>query len=267
MPTGIHPNVMLRGVPILLYHRVGPRDGTAMDDYTVSPARFGAQMRFLARAGWEAVVLDEVLRRRASPARRVAITFDDGFASNREHAWPVLRELGLPATTFVVTGLVGGTNAWDDDSMPRYPLLAQADLRAADPRLMRFESHGATHASLSGAGEAELAREVAQSKSALEALLGRPVSFFAYPFGAWSPAVRQAVRGAGYRAACSCLSGRNGPRADPWLLRRVEIREEDVGARLRWKLATGLACGAAPLVDRLRGLARRWNASRAAPAR
>lgn len=43
----------------------------------------------------------------------VAITFDDGYGSNHDLAYPVLREFNLPATIFVTTGFVDGSeNLW-----------------------------------------------------------------------------------------------------------------------------------------------------------
>lgn len=43
------------------------------------------------------------------PARAVAISFDDGYASNYELGFPVLKEFGLPATIFLATGFLDGT--------------------------------------------------------------------------------------------------------------------------------------------------------------
>lgn len=232
---------MFTGIPILLYHRVGLRDGTRMDRYTVSPERFVAQMEHLARQSWQVVPLEEVLDRgsRTQRARRVAVTFDDGFASNREYAWPVLARHGFPTTTFVVSDKIGSVNTWDDAEMPRYPLLTDADIEAADPQLLAFQSHGATHAALTLLDDTALELEVQGSKARLEALTGRPITFFAYPFGSLSARVHQAARAAGYRAACSCRSGRNNSHTDRFLLRRVEILDGDIGWRLRVKLSTG----------------------------
>lgn len=236
---------MIAGTPILLYHRVGPRDGSRMDRYTVSPERFLTQMAFLANDGWNVVALEDLLDQGKCPrgGKYLVITFDDGFASNRAHAWPLLARFGFRAATFIVTDQIGGTNVWDDAGMPRYPLLTRADLLAADSALMTFQSHGATHASLPGLDAPNLAREIRESKTTLEALTKRPVKFFAYAFGSWTVRDLNAVRAAGYLAACSCRSGRNGPRTDPYLLRRVEIREEDLGWRLRVKLSTGVNFG------------------------
>ena len=232
---------MSEATPILLYHRVGPPDGSAIDRYTVSPLRFALQMAQLAGEGWHGVALEDFLDGKAPrPAgKQFVLTFDDGFASNREHAWPVLAQHRFRATTFLVAGEIGGVNSWDGASVPRFPLLGAADLREADPRMMTFQSHGATHRSLPGTAADELEREIRESRILLAAAIGRPVNLFAYPFGAWDRRVRDAVAGAGYRAACSCESGRNGPRNDLFLLRRVEILEADLGWRLRLKLRTG----------------------------
>jgi peptidoglycan/xylan/chitin deacetylase (PgdA/CDA1 family) len=250
---------MLTGLPVLLYHRVGPRDGSAMDKYTVSPERFREQLALIVQGGWEVVGLDEaLLAARGTARRRVVITFDDGFASNREHAWPVLAERGLPSTTFVVTSLLGSVNTWDDASMPRYPLLDLADLRSAHGS-MSFQSHAATHACLTELGERALDREIFSSKSQLEDLVGRPVTSFAYPFGAWNSHVRDAVCRAGYRLACSCRQGRNNGATDRYLLRRAEIREEDRGLRFLLKLRTGTSFETpAPLMPRIRNRVHRY---------
>lgn len=233
--------IMSESTPILLFHRIGPLDGSAMDRYTVSPARFALQMAQLATEGWHGAALEDFLdgRKPYSAGRQVALTFDDGFASNREHAWPVLARHRFRATTFLVAGEIGGVNSWDSAAMPRFPLLGAADLREADPETLSFQSHGATHRPLPPMESPDLEQEIRDSRLRLEAAIGRPVNVFAYPFGAWDRRVRDAVAGAGYRAACSCESGRNGPRNDPFLLRRVEILEGDLGWRLRLKLLTG----------------------------
>src|SRR4051812_11688642 len=115
---------------ILLYHRVGVRDGSRMDAYTVSPSRFDEQMRSMLERGYSPVPLASLVgdRLRMCPPCSVAITFDDGFASNRVHAWPVLERLRIPSTTFIVTGLFGGVNEWDAPEERRFPLLTREEL-------------------------------------------------------------------------------------------------------------------------------------------
>lgn len=98
---------------VLLYHRVGDSAGEDLQRLTVSPSNFSAQlcvMRHLA----DPVRIDDA----ASPGNRArfAVTFDDGYRDNLTVALPILRELDVPATTFVTSGFVGSTRGfwWDE---------------------------------------------------------------------------------------------------------------------------------------------------------
>jgi peptidoglycan/xylan/chitin deacetylase (PgdA/CDA1 family) len=77
---------------------------------------FAQQMRVLSRAA-NVLALDDALGRLAAgeplPPRAVAVTFDDGYADNLTLAVPILERLGLPATFFLVPGLLSGeADAW-----------------------------------------------------------------------------------------------------------------------------------------------------------
>lgn len=102
---------------ILVYHRVHPAPGPFMID-PVPPDRFDAQMRHLARA-YRPLPLAELLQRSREgtvPAGAVAVTFDDGYADNAAHAFPILKRHGIPATIFLVTGCIGtGRIPWHDE--------------------------------------------------------------------------------------------------------------------------------------------------------
>ena len=92
---------------VLLYHACDPVPAAATAGITsnTTPARFAADLEFLRR--YYRVVPMSVLETGPVPDRAVAITFDDGFRSVYEHAYPLLRERGLPATVYVVTDVVG----------------------------------------------------------------------------------------------------------------------------------------------------------------
>jgi peptidoglycan/xylan/chitin deacetylase (PgdA/CDA1 family) len=94
---------------ILAYHRVAElRDTTALDSRTVSapPEGFARQMEHLERF-YRVVSMPEVLeaveKGTCLPKRAVLITFDDAYADFAEIAWPILKQLRLPATMFVPT--------------------------------------------------------------------------------------------------------------------------------------------------------------------
>jgi peptidoglycan/xylan/chitin deacetylase (PgdA/CDA1 family) len=80
-----------------------------------------------------------------------------------------------------------------------------------------------THRSLTALTGGELADEVVASRAIVHRATGTPPEFFAYPYGHWNDRVRTAVRTAGYRAALALDPGLNGPGADQWALRRVNV--------------------------------------------
>jgi len=67
-------------------------------------------------------------------------------------------------------------------------------------------------------------------------VLGRPVEFFAYPYGLFDANVREMVANAGYGAACSTRSGFNRPGEDVFLLRRIDVFGTDRLWQFRQKL-------------------------------
>lgn len=99
---------------VLMYHRVLPADhpdrATEQSGMFVSPETLRMHVDYLKRA-FTLVHLDDWLAdaraARALPRLACALTFDDGWRDNYEHAFPVLRESGVPATIFLVSDLVG----------------------------------------------------------------------------------------------------------------------------------------------------------------
>lgn len=148
----------------------------------------------------------------------VLLTFDDGFANLATNALPLLAEHGAPAAVFVTTQHVRHPSDWlpaTRRAAEQYPGtlapelardlfdgLSAGQLRAvAASPLVTVGSHSVSHPLLTRLPDAELARELADSKRFLEEVTGRPVDLFAYPTGDYDRRVMAAVRAAGYRGA------------------------------------------------------------------
>ena len=132
---------MTDGVAILMYHGFAPA-GAPTSRYVVPVDRFEAQLRGLLERGHRPLALGDYLEHRRAfqfpPAHSFIVTIDDAYAEMATFAAPVLRDLGIPATVFVVDGRLGGHNDWDHSPAMRGRALLDADAieRLAADRLV-----------------------------------------------------------------------------------------------------------------------------------
>jgi peptidoglycan/xylan/chitin deacetylase (PgdA/CDA1 family) len=225
------------GLRVLFYHRVSDDP----DPLAISPRRFAAQMELLAAEGYRVVDVVEAGRLLASRAPLdgvVALSFDDGYRDVAEHALPVLERHGFSATVFVATGVVDGTAAFSWYAR-QPPVLGWDEILALDGSSLSFEAHTITHPNLTALARPEAEREIAGSKRALEARLGRAVRAFCYPAGVFRERERELVAQAGFSVATSCEPGANTPGTDLLALRRTAVSGRDRPADFRAKLDGG----------------------------
>jgi peptidoglycan/xylan/chitin deacetylase (PgdA/CDA1 family) len=141
---------------------------------------------------------------RADRARGlVGLTFDDGYANALTNVVPELQRHGFTATMFIISGLLGRTNEWEEEQAPVWQLMTAAEVAQVAAAGIEIGSHSVTHPKLRGIDKNRLREEVAGSRSSLTDLLGQPIQGFAYPFGSMDAAAREAVRSAGYDYACA----------------------------------------------------------------
>jgi len=220
-------------LPILIYHRVC-EEVPGHDPYRLctSVARLERAFRHLWEHDYRVVTLDVALELMSADrpiGRYACITFDDGYRDVYTHALPLLKRYGYPATVFVVTDYIGGTNRWDEAlGLPSVPLLSRDEILEMAAHGISFGAHGATHRRLTGLSPQEREQEILASREALEALLGQEVRFFAYPHIDQDPEIRQEVARAGYRGAC----GGEQVTHEPYLLHRIDLSQSEGPALL-----------------------------------
>jgi len=215
-------------VPILMYHDVSRMGGRGIN---LSTQVFSAQMDYLQKNGYTSVSLDQVaaaLRGQATlPPKPVALTFDDGWAHVYTDAVPVLQSHGFRATFFVLAGC----SNWHSPTFLSWEQIKS--LRAAG---MWIGVHSFTHPVLSRLNAVGLRREIVDAKTEIEKNGGGPVTVFAYPYGALSPRVVQAVQDAGYVAAVT-INPRLQQRSDQiYRLNRITLSNGMATARFEMYL-------------------------------
>lgn len=246
-----------RGPLIVMYHGIGGEDG-------VAPADFGDQLDALT-ALRDVVPLREALGALGRPeaVRLASITFDDGYRDFAQLALPALAARGLHATLFVPAGRMGGYNAWDEGAHARRGILTATELRDLDPCRVEIGAHGYTHCRMAGLDDGALAHETDVARRDLAEAIDRPIDLFAYPYGQgddFDARAEQAVRRAGYAAACSTRFGRGSSPDDRYGLRRVGIEPRDSLRHVRAKLEGGY-----DFVAVKEALGVRWRAARSGP--
>jgi len=207
-----------RKAPVLMYHEIG--DG--QNELWVSEKNFEAQLAFLEERGYHSVTLPQLqaaLEGRAElPSHPIVLTFDDGYSSHFSTAYPLLRKHGFSGVFFVYTSGVGRPNSvtWDQ-------------LREMQAAGMEIESHTVHHVDLAvaSAHPDRLWRELADSRSTLQAELGAPVEYLCYPAGRYNAKVLEAARRVGYLAAFTTKPGWTTSAQDPLQWRRVRVNRSD----------------------------------------
>jgi len=227
----------VRGPVILMYHAFGE----PASRFVCPPSRLAAQLRWLARRRRPVLPLAELAEHRQAhtlpPAGSVVVTIDDGYTDTAAVAAPVLRQHGVPATVFVISGLVESAEArpGGPPDLARRPLMSAEQLRALPADKIEVGAHTRTHPLLPELSAEALDGEVAGSRADLAGLLGAPPAAFAYPHGRTSPDAVAAVERAGFTAACGIERGLNDPGTPLLELRRTPVDGDD--SLLRFVLA------------------------------
>ena len=101
----------IKGVPVVMYHSVGPEKPGWIWNWLVMPARvFEGQMRMLKEKGWTTITLnalhDHIANGSPLPDKPVVLTFDDGYLDNWIYAYPILKKYGHHAVVWMTTDFV-----------------------------------------------------------------------------------------------------------------------------------------------------------------
>jgi peptidoglycan/xylan/chitin deacetylase (PgdA/CDA1 family) len=196
-------------VVIFGYHRFV--NNVTRPDTEITPAAFEAQMQELKNKNISVIPMQDFLAWRrgekAIPSKSAIITFDDGWKSQYEVAWPILKKFNYPVTLFIYTEGIKPGHFSGGESMS-WEMLAEMRDAGVD-----IQGHTATHSDLRKPYdkvakkklspeeyEQWLDKEVAGSKQMIEQKLGVKVNCFAVPYGFHNAHIEQVVMKAGYEA-------------------------------------------------------------------
>lgn len=204
----------LHGIPVLNYHSIAYEKGNPI---RMPKEQFENEMKYIKENGYTTLTLDELYEYFQNsvsvPDKSIVITFDDGYEDNYTTAFPILKKYDLKANIFIITSTV--------DKNPAY--LTSEQMKEMESYGIQMASHTATHRDLDSLSYDEQYKELAESKTFLENLLGRPIDYIAYPSGKCNEDTVKAAKAAGYTMAFT-TAGRWSDKSDGMLtLDRVYV--------------------------------------------
>ncbi len=182
-------------VPVLCYHHI--RNFTAggrLMGYEVTPAAFAEQMKTLADSGYKTILPDdlyEYLVHGASlPPKPVMITFDDNDKEQFTIGATEMNKYGFKGVYFIMTISINRT---------RY--MSEQQLKDLSDSGHVIAAHTWDHHMVTKYLPATWDTQLVKPQKRLEAITGKPVKYFAYPFGLWNKEAIPVLKDHGYKLA------------------------------------------------------------------
>lgn len=171
-------------VPVLCYHHIRefkPGDSENMKSYSVTPAAFAAQMKILADSGYHTILPDQLYNYLAFgtplPEKPVMLTFDDTDQEQYTIGAVEMKKHGFKGVFFIMTISM---------NRPRYMSKEQIKELSDDGHVIAC--HTWDHHMVTKYTEADWDIQLVKPRKQLEEITGKPISYFAYPFGLWNEA-------------------------------------------------------------------------------
>lgn len=205
-------------IPVLCYHHV--KDWTATTsqrakDYIVPVNVFKQQMKMLADSGYQTILPDQLYNYLATgaplPAKPVILSFDDTDLEQYTIAVPEMKKYGFKGVFFIMTVSLG---------RPNY--MSREQVKELSQTGNEIGSHTWDHRNVKLYEEADWVTQIEKPTRQLEAITGKPVKYFAYPFGLWRPEAIPQLKKRGFVAAFQLATQRD--EKDPlFTIRRIIV--------------------------------------------
>ncbi len=200
-----------KGVPILMYHKIGTEPN---NDAVISQERFAEQMAYLRQHQYTPVTLDELYayltEKKPLPIKPVVLTFDDGYRDTYEIAMPLLKKYGFRSMMFIPAGDVGKNISW-------------AELKEMKAAGMEIGSHSYSHTDLDELSRQEQAAEISRAKQMFDKELNQNTRWFCYPNGSFNKTTKELLAANGITMAVTINPGWVTAGDDVLTLKRVWV--------------------------------------------
>ncbi len=214
-------------VPILCYHQIRnwrATDSKQAKDYIVPEAAFEAQIKMLADSGYHTISADQLYNYltngAALPSKPIMLTFDDTDLPQFTIAKPVMEKYGFKGMFFIMTVSLG---------RPNY--MSREQVKQLSDAGNEIGSHTWDHKNIKKFTDADWTIQIDKPTRTLETITGKPIKYFAFPFGLWNEAALPQLKAHGFVAAFQ-LSAKRNEEAPLYTIRRIIVPGEWTAANL-----------------------------------
>lgn len=185
-------------VPVLCYHQIRdwrPKDKTIDKEYIMPPATFRKHMKMLADSGYHTILPDELYAHLTKgtplPPKPVMLTFDDTDGDQYTIARPELSKYGFKGVYFIVFNNINKNKYY----------MTRAQIKQLSDEGNVIGSHTLDHPNIKKLTDKDWSAQLDIPTKKLEKLTGKPVRYFAYPYGIWNQRILPELSRYGFLAA------------------------------------------------------------------
>jgi peptidoglycan/xylan/chitin deacetylase (PgdA/CDA1 family) len=210
-------------IPILYYHYIeinpNPVRDPGRNSLLITPENFEDQMLYLKDHGYTSITLDDVVKGlndpSTLPAKPIVLTVDDGYEDFYTNAFPIIKKVGVKVTLFALSR--------GAEISPGFYLSNNQLKEISRSPFVTVACHTLDHSDLKGRSENFQREQIFGCKSQMEAIIGKPVDHFAYPYGDFDNTTLRLIKEAGYKTASSTIGGSRQSIENIFQLRRLHI--------------------------------------------
>lgn len=216
----------IKQVPVLCYHTIrvnSQNDSPKQKAYSISPVNFASQMKALSDNGYTTITPDQlknfVNTHRSLPKNPIIITFDDGTKGQYDIGAKILDKYNFKGVFFIMTVAIGKKN-----------YMNQNEIKTLSDKGHIIGCHSWDHHKVTDYKKQDWLVQMVKSKQQLEKITQKPVTCFAYPYGAWNRPAADSLRKYGFTTAFT-FYGRQDPAFALFSIERINVNNSTIGEK------------------------------------